>query len=67
MDRGVHWPLTYDVDSIFLFYLFVINGHRPLTYHVSSITEKYKNAQAIKMNKLIMQVTKPHRTSISCK
>jgi len=44
-----------------------MKGHRPLTHHISSITITTKNAQAIKMNKLTMQIIKPHRTSISCK
>jgi len=47
-------------------YLFVIKGHRPLTYHISSITITTQNAQAIKMKKLTMQIIKPRRTSISC-
>jgi len=47
--------------------LFVIKGRRPLTHHISSIAITTKNAQAIKINKLSVQIIKPHRTSISSK
>jgi len=42
----------------------MIKGRRPPTHHISSTTITTKNAQAIKMNKLTMLVTKPHTTSI---
>jgi len=50
----------YVIERIFI----AIKGRRPLTHHISSIAITTKHVQLIKMNKLTMQVTKPHRTPV---
>jgi len=59
---GVQANVPFHTKGIIFEDLFLMKGRRPLTHHISSITIITK----MHMNKFTVQVTKPHRTSISC-